>query len=101
MFSSSLSHRLLINVPRDLLKDVLKLQKVLIPTSSLHQDQNKEKKLRKYVAEVQELSSRFPECTAKEWGWDLAVAVKSIVQERMLWGKQLKPCLVVEDDLCF
>ena len=85
---------------RDLMSDVLKLEKELLPKSPLHQAQDT-RQLRDHVAQVKEMSCRFPTGTAREWEWDLEIAVKGIVQERKVVLKQPKPELVVEDDLFF
>ena len=82
------------------MKDVLKLQKMLAPASALHRTLEV-KKLSACVAEVKELSCRFPATTAKEWEWDLDIAMKGIVQERKVVLKAPKPDLIVEADLCF
>ena len=79
---------------------MLRLRTVLAPTSALHHGLEF-KKLRARVAEVKELSCRFPASIAKEWEWDLDIAVKGIVQERKVLLKAPKPDLVVEDDLRF
>ncbi|OBZ79120.1 TPR and ankyrin repeat-containing protein 1 [Grifola frondosa] len=81
-----------------LLKDVVRLQKLLGPKSEFHVGRDLVQ-LKARVVEVERLMHSVPSGPPLEWQEDMKIAVKGIVKTKQLPVKEVKPELNVEDVL--